>query len=437
MANSSNWSFHCYYTDAQYGLQSKLDLSSAQTSFLKLLRKASRMRIREAFSEAQSVFKDVKMSTNDDLSRESLKNTIKAKRSFQHVDGQILSTLISLAQSMDEEQRQAFLKIKPKFRTQGSFEYKTLNVPYCKPPQEMDIDDGVYFPMQMFDDVPALAHRLMIALVDSALQSLVSDNCGWKFDDSKPTCARIRVAEKNVHLDVPMYAIPEEKFKQILESAGFENYGVSQESIKSFGDEDIIKLDKDSVYLARRDKDKWQKSDPQVIQQWFTDSVSQVGEHLRGACRLLKAWRDVHWISGGGPSSIALMKCVVDTVGSSELDGKDLDLVMHEVVKALPIQLVNGVESPDPSDDRPLFPSRNEHDEYHQKIVDAASMLSEKLKTASAVASKTEAGLLLKELFGDRGVDDELIKPIITAHVYSTPATKSNPAIIKQTMKSG
>nr|WP_154665741.1 hypothetical protein [Catenovulum maritimum] len=49
--------------------------------------------------------------------------------------------------------------------------------------------------------------------MDSALQSLVAEKDGWVFDDSKQTCVRIRISAANV----PMDAIPEDKFVEIKE----------------------------------------------------------------------------------------------------------------------------------------------------------------------------------------------------------------------------
>lgn len=432
------WSFHKYLTDRDCGLHSKLELSHHQEAFLKDLRSQSRMRIREVFTEAKDVIRDVEKMQNAESREMRMYNAIKSKSSFQHLDPQLFSVLISLASNMDNDERNAFLKIRPKFRTQGSFEYKTLNVPYRKPPQEMDIDDGVYFPMQMFDGAPALTHRLMIALVDSALQSLAFENEGWDFDDSKPTCARIRIKERNVHLDVPMYAVPEEKYEQMMESLASlklrADYTVTNDAW-SLSEQTL--LDRDCVHLARRDKDKWQKSDPQVVQQWFTDSVKEVGEHLRLACRFLKAWRDVCWPDGGGPSSIALMKCTVDTLGNSLLDGKDLGLVMAEVIDKLPEQLSNGVESPDPSDQRPLFPDISQHNNKEREILTATKYLQSQFVAASTAQTKDECTSLLRSIFGERGISVELITVLAAAKVYNSPAQISEPAKIDRTMKSG
>ncbi len=36
--------------------------------------------------------------------------------------------------------------LRPRFRMQGSMKYRTLNDPAQTPPQEIDVDDGVYLP---------------------------------------------------------------------------------------------------------------------------------------------------------------------------------------------------------------------------------------------------------------------------------------------------
>lgn len=437
MSNQIKWNLHRYLGDNSEGLLSKLELSQNQDSYLRSIRKQARNRIREVFSEAQEIFLKAKQLSPDENNQLYLRQQIKAKRSFNYARDDMLAALVKLATNLDTEQRRVFLKIRPKFRTQGSFEYKTLNVPYCRPPQEMDIDDGVYFPMQMFDDAPALVHKLMISLVDTALQSLAAENEGWEFDDSKPTCARVHIAEKNVHLDVPMYAIPEEKFILIQESldkhVGLESLSARKELWYSYE----TQLDRNSVHLARRDREKWQKSDPQVVQLWFVESVNDVGEHLRLACRFLKGWRDATWENGGGPSSIALMKCAVDTLGQLPLDGKDLGLVIKVVANNLANQLNTGVESPDPSDERPLFPDSSLHDDKQRSIVEAAINLDLYLQAAMTAQSREEASSFLSRVFGERDIDPALLVSAVAAPIYATPADRSQPAEIQKTMTSG
>lgn len=438
MPVTQKWSLHDYLSDRNEGLHSKLELSQSQVAFLKSLRKQARIRIREAFNEVQRVLRTIKKLTPEDTTKAELRRQIKAQKSLRHVSDNILDTLVGLASNLTDNQLQALLDITPKFRTQGSFEYETLNVPYRKPPQEMDIDDGVYFPMQMFEDAPALAHSLMITLVDSALQSLANENTGWDFDNSKPTCARIHVAAENVHLDVPMYAIPEEQYIQITESI-FDSASVVKGFYTSsdvWFSENAL-LDRDSVLLARRDRDKWQKSDPQVVQRWFIESVQEIGEHLRLACRILKSWRDAIWINGGGPSSIALMKCAVDTLGQSFLDGKDIGLVMQTIARNLPEQLTNGVDSPDPSDERPLFPHHSDHNDAQKDIVEAATEFNLSFQDALNAPTKAEASQHLRSIFGERGINSSLITSVLAAPVYRQPAKRSKPTKIEETMKSG
>lgn len=437
MTTQPKWNLHHYLSDPRKGLLSKLELTNSQTWFLKSLRKQTRVRIRDVFLEVQEVFSDAKRLSPDEHTQISLRQQIKAMRSFNHICDDMLSTLVKLASNLDDEQRRAFLKIKPKFRTQGSFQYETLNVPYYSPPQEMDIDDGVYFPMKMFENSPTVAHKLMILLVDTALKSLAVENKGWIFDDSKPTCARIHVDKQSVHLDVPMYAIPEDKFVEIKENID-ERWGLEALATNSqLWLQDKARLDLNSVHLARRDREKWQKSDPQVVQQWFIESVNEVGEHLRLACRFLKAWRDVTWENGGGPSSIALMKCAVDTLGQSPLDDKNLGLVIKAVASNLANQFNAGVESPDPSDERPLFPDSSEHDDNHRNIVEAAVKFDLYLNSSMTAKTKDKAFSLLSRIFGERGIDISLLVSTLAAPVYATSAEKSKPTEIETTMTSG
>lgn len=437
MSTTNKWSFHDYLGNSREGLLARLELSKEQRTFLEDLRNKARVRIKEVFKEVQEVFSSLERLSPNELTQALLRQNIEQKKNFHHVDENLLDTLVKLASNLNDEQRKAFLKIRPKFRPQGSFQYKTLNLPYRKPPQEMDIDDGVYFPMQMFEDAPALAHRLMIAIVDSALQSLAAENKGWNFDSSKATCARIRVSAESAHLDVAMYAIPEEKFIQINEFLDAK-YGMEALSARNeFWLSEKALLDPSSVLLARRDRDKWQKSDPQVVQQWFTESVDAVGEHLRLACRFLKAWRDVTWGNGGGPSSITLMKCAVDTLGQSPLDGQDLGLVMLAIAASLPTQLHAGVTSPDDSDEKPLFPNNSEHNDEQKAIVEAAVNFEASLHTALTAATKNDAHRVLCSIFGERGINNALIISLLAAPAYAEPAKKSEPAKIEQTMTSG
>lgn len=65
------------------------------------------------------------------------------------------------------------------------------------------------------------------------------------------------------------------------------------------------------IRLATR-SGEWIPSDPFRITRWFLDCIDEYGEQLRRVCRYLKAWRDYHWPSGGGPTSVMLMICACE-----------------------------------------------------------------------------------------------------------------------------
>ncbi|MFV2057877.1 MAG: cyclic GMP-AMP synthase DncV-like nucleotidyltransferase, partial [Thiohalomonadales bacterium] len=59
--------------------------------------------------------------------------------------------------------------IKPKFMSQGSFVYKTLNSP-CYSSQEIDLDDGVYLPMSIINSEPSANKDWFFVIIDGALE---------------------------------------------------------------------------------------------------------------------------------------------------------------------------------------------------------------------------------------------------------------------------
>ena len=79
--------------------------------------------------------------------------------------------------------------LKPKFWTQGSYAYKTMNNPAFNPPQQIDLDDGVYFPMALLDGKPHAVKNKLLKLVKLILTEL-AENKGWGVSE-KPTCIRV------------------------------------------------------------------------------------------------------------------------------------------------------------------------------------------------------------------------------------------------------
>src|SRR5690606_38448165 len=174
-------------------------------AMLKGLRNRVRIRTKEVFEEAKELAK----ASNAVLSLESRTARVSNTR-LKHLDPQAQAEVALLIRDMYESARKAFLSLNPRFWTPGSFQHDTLNNAYFTPPQEMDIDDGTYVPMASFEDQPVIGHRLLLLLVDSSLKSLAYEN-GWEFDAQRK-CARLKIPMANTHIDVPMYAIPEDQF---------------------------------------------------------------------------------------------------------------------------------------------------------------------------------------------------------------------------------
>lgn len=432
-----SWNFHRYYTNTSDGLISKLKLSSEQTETLKALRKCIRTRTKAVFEEAKGL---VRENGNTLALNESIKAKVAHTR-LAHLSPEAQDELILLITNMSPQAREAFLALTPRFWTQGSFQYDTLNMPYSTPPQEMDIDDGTYLPMAVFDDRPVIGHRLLILLVDSSLRSFVAENESWRFE-TKRTCARIRIPEENTHIDVPMYAIPEEQFL-LKEVAAFESRrlavcdSASAEDIWE-NDRDAYELDSDSVNLALRDgEEKWMKSDPKTVEDWFLESCRRSGFHLKKICRYLKAWRDAQW-SDRGPSSISLMAAAVSILNKNPYDSADLGATMLMVAHKLPDEFSAGVESPDPSDEKPLFPPAHQHEEWERGVMVKLRAFSALLIDAENAISKDQALTALNKAYGERVTKSELIDTKASGPAFTSPPSQaSQPKAISKTMSSG
>lgn len=431
------WNFHSYYTNRDTGLIGQLLLSDSEKESLKALRQIVRERIRDVFTEAKQL---VRLSNNHFSVTSFRKEFINTKFDYLKLDDQqILAELII---ELSDVLKAEFMKLNPRFWTQGSFMYDTLNRPYKTPPQEMDIDDGTYLPMMFFEDKPAIGHQLLLLLVDASLSSLAAERSGWSFE-AKETCGRIKISGRNVHIDVPMYAIPYEKFLEkevLLEKAANSRFSMEVYDSISIADHALYdQLDANCVNLAvRRNNQKWIKSDPKDVHLWFQDSCQRTGQHLRKICRILKAWRDAQWVHGGGPSSISLMAAIVEIVNSTVLDPKDFGLIMLTVARKLPNAFRNGIESPDDNDERPLFPPIREHEDKHTEVITKLEQLVKSLESAYKVQIKQDALSILNAEFGSRVTNIDLIFSQAAAPAYGSPPLKAKEAaIISTSMKSG
>ena len=84
----------------------------------------------------------------------------------------------------------------PRFFTQGSSAYKTLNAP-AKPPQQADIDDGCYLPLSYLSQTkrPSVAVGVFFDVAEKALTPLCNER-GWGLS-RKPTCLRVQINKRD------------------------------------------------------------------------------------------------------------------------------------------------------------------------------------------------------------------------------------------------
>lgn len=358
----------------------KLDPTNEEITHLKTARSAIREKIRSAFKEIHHSI------TQDDTG----KHFIIEKSSLP-------TSLIESIRKLDSNQKKALRNTIPKFSPQGSFVYKTINRPCHNPPQQIDFDDGVYLPTDLFEDRPIVSKDLFFKIVDDALTELCSEQNGWRFDNSKPTCARV-VLDQRKHIDIPLYAIPREQYEQMsLEALN-----------KSVLDEAIVThklLNSEDVFIARRDQLHWIKSDPKLVSQWFLGAIEDFDEILRRVCRYLKAWRDNKFTTGG-PSSITLMACAVETFQQNSKRGhifRDDSEALLACATNLFAQLEKGVQSPIDETEPNLFPRDGVSQEERQRILEITRDLGTGMKSALLHAnSASEANTKLLSLFGTR-----------------------------------
>ncbi len=238
---------------------------------------------------------------------------------------------------------------KPKFRLQGSFSYSTHIQPAHTPPQQIDIDDGMFLPVSFVTQdgaiEPSFASDVVFLLVEKAVEPLCNRK-GWKLEE-KESCVRIILSEQ-AHIDIALYAVPDGEFATLVEKAASDsqaNRVVEKLDERVLLDEAYAQLGSDHVLLAVRNKG-WRKSDPRKLEDWFNAAVKDYGPQLRRVCRYLKAWRD---FGDDKPrlASIALMAIAVDTYRTKTVQqaASDAD-ALYAVVQALPAALNKDIPNP-------------------------------------------------------------------------------------------
>lgn len=301
--------------------------------------------------------------------------------------------------------------LRPKFRMQGSFVYATINDPACKPPQEVDLDDGLFLPIGFFvkngGTSPMVASKGFFELVENILEPLCAKH-GWLLDKSKDSCIRIRLID-GAHIDIPLYAVADEAFARLVEKRASQTTDAARateirESLVL--DDSIYKaLDESEIRLAHR-KQGWIESDPRKIEDWFVQAKRIYGDQLARVCRYLKAWRDYAWPESK-LSSLSLMQCAVMALAAlkSKVSQVRDDVALFEVVKKLPEYFQGDIKNP-VIEDQSL--NDNWTPEMRQEYLMGARVLRGRVtKALEENTPKAEVLRELKKAFGSRIPDDE------------------------------
>lgn len=320
----------------------------------------------------------------------------------------------------------------PKFFIQGSWAYKTLNRPCQTPPQQSDVDDGVYLPLSIMkeENKPHLAIGDFFDGVREVLEPLCEAN-GWKVG-TKTTCVRVEISTF-AHIDLPLYAIPDEQYRILKASMEARGMPMMDSITANAATQSWKKLPSDKILLAC--ETGWIVSDPLAMKEWFDREVEDVdgdGEkQLRRVVRYIKAFRDNHW-EKRGPSSILLMAAAYPLF---EFKYKRDDQALLNVVTGIPKALRDGVQSPiDPDVYLTDALSKDEIEEAAEKFETFAKYL----KAAIEAKDKQTACLWMRHMLGDRFpnhpelIDDKPVSALPAAMAAIEPE-RGEMEIVKRT----
>jgi hypothetical protein len=229
------------------------------------------------------------------------------------------------------------------------------------------------------------------------------------------------------HIDIPLYAIPDEEFvllKASMEQRGFDSIS---EAVQRAERDTWTALPSDKVLLAHRECN-WMPSDPRPVKEWFLGEVDTKGEQFRRVVRYLKAFRDWRW-SSGGPSSILLMAAAAPLF--EKRDRRD-DLALLDVVSALPARLRAGVNNP--VDESESLTAR-----LGKASVEEAARAFEEfekvLRGATDASSPSQACIWMQGEFGPRFPNEpDRVKVVsIVATIAAAPAAAGPSELVGRT----
>ncbi len=345
--------------------------------------------------------------------------------------------VMKLATQRFRDQAPGPLALELRFLRQGSLVYGTAINPAWLPPQQVDLDDGIYVRTSFLDtDEPGLAAKKLFQLVEEALKPLCARR-GWKLIQ-KDTCVRVEL-DRRSHVDLPIYAVPDDEFAK-MEIAFSDASGVALNSRNIELNSALsrwkqARIDPKRVMLAHRDG-HWTNSDPRSLHDHFDGLVERHGPQLRRIWRYAKGWRDFTF-DVGGPSSVCLMTAVANTYEAKSWlsDSSRDDHAIAEIAKALPDQFSHDIANPVVHDAAIL---NDWNDAERQKNVQAARDFYTDLESALNGTYNPDITVArLRDLLGERVPDrPDLVRPeSSTAIVRSVapaavaPLPRSRPTI--------
>nr|WP_312295649.1 CBASS cGAMP synthase [Brevundimonas diminuta] len=314
----------------------------------------------------------------------------------------------------------------PKFRTQGSMAYGTLNRP-AKAGQQIDLDDGMYVPMSMVQGVgPGIASHALFNICERILAIVCRQNA-WSLDTSKSICIRVEL-DAGSHIDMNIYAVPDVQLSLVERSM---NVAFAQDSRS-----EPVRLDPDEIYVAHRETG-WEQSDPLELEDWYVAAAHRHSgwTDLRRITRYLKAWRDQRW-DACSLSSIVLMVCAVealDEANTPPIKGRDDDGLLV-VARALPGKIAGRIANP-VVDDKSL----NDHwtlSDRNAFELGARALRDELDNSLNNESSCGGVVARIRKLFGARVPDNAaLVTPIaVMSQIRDTPAQRNaSPKVGSQT----
>lgn len=320
--------------------------------------------------------------------------------------------------------------LRPKFRMQGSFVYRTCNDPAQTPPQEADLDDGLFLPVSFLSQNgtlhPSVTSKGFFIAVERILDPVCKRN-RWLLITDKPSCVRIKISS-DAHIDLALYAVPDEEFQELVETAAA-RAGNSQERVALLHElqdnlelaEDLYRaVGADQIMLAHRD-DGWKPSDPRLLEDWFHSAISAHGEQLRRVCRYLKGWRDYQW-PACRLASIAVMSAVVTGYQQALKrvpENRD-DEALLVIAESLPGIFANAIANPVTAGQRL---DEGWTGEQRAEFVAKAKELLRQIRFAFSESDDAEVALAtLTTVFGSRIPDDP---ELISMDKHSAPETKA------------